>query len=155
MSCHRVSDMKFPGLVLVATLAMAGEPGAVDIWHGGSAASAARPAGPGLATSVLAKYGNHSVMVIRREQTAQVELHETQADIVIVESGSAELRTGGTMPGAKTVSPHELRSEQMAGGMSQPIAPGDVIHIPANVAHQVVLSPGETIAYMAIKVDAR
>ncbi len=141
--------------MLVATLAVAAAPDAVEFWHGPDAPAAARPAGPGLSTGVLGKYGNHMVMVIRREKTGQAELHQTQADIVIVESGAGTLLSGGSMPDAKTVSPHELRSATIQGGQSHRLAPGDVVHIPANVPHQVVLAPGETIAYLAIKVDAR
>ncbi len=148
--------MKFYGLLfLIPALATAGESGKVDLWHGASVVSEALPAGPGLETAVLAKYGNHSVMVIRRQKTGQVELHQTQTDIMIVESGSGELRTGGTMPDAKTTAPNELRSDEMMGGTSRRVGPGDVIHIPANVSHQVVLKSGETIAYVTIKVDAR
>lgn len=147
--------MKFSGLLFViAALAMADGPGKVDLWHGAKVVSEALPAGPGLETAVLAKYENHSVMVIRRQKTGQVELHQTQTDIMIVESGSGELRTGGTMPDAKTTAPHELRSDEMKGGMSRHVVPGDLIHIPANVSHQVVLKPGETIDYVTIKVDA-
>jgi quercetin dioxygenase-like cupin family protein len=147
--------MKLSGLLLIiAAFAMAGDSGEVDLWHGAKVVSEALPAGPGLQTAVLAKYGNHSVMVIRRQKTGQVELHQTQTDIMIVESGSGELRTGGMMADAKTTAPNELRSDEMKGGTSRRVAPGDIIHIPAHVSHQVVLKPGETISYVTIKVDA-
>ena len=41
------------------------------------------------------------------------------------------------------------------GGEKQPLHPGDVLHIAPKTPHQMILEPGRTLDYYAVKVDAR
>ena len=50
-----------------------------------------------IATQPLAGYGNHSFLVAHREGNGEAELHETQNDVMVVESGEATLVVGGTV----------------------------------------------------------
>ena len=45
----------------------------------------------------LSDYSNESFLLVHREADGQVEWHETQTDVFLVESGSATLVVGGTM----------------------------------------------------------
>ena len=56
------------------------------------------------------------------------------------------------MPGSKNTAPGEERAPAVEGGASQKIGPGDIIHIPANTPHQVMLEPGKQITYFTLKV---
>lgn len=107
-----------------------------------------------IATEVLASYGNHSLMLLHREASGQAEWHETQADIFIVQSGEGSLVAGGTVADAKTVAPHEVRGASIKDGVTKRLGPGDVVHIPAQTAHQVLVPAGKQITYLVVKVDA-
>lgn len=109
----------------------------------------------GLASEVLGKWGNHSIMIVHRAATGQSEFHENQADIIIVRSGSGSLTLGGTIEGGKTTAPGEIRGSGIQNGDKQMLHAGDVVHVPPKTAHQVTLASGQTIDYFAVKVDAK
>jgi mannose-6-phosphate isomerase-like protein (cupin superfamily) len=103
----------------------------------------------------LATYDNHLLGISYREGDGAAELHETQADILIVESGEAKLVLGGAMVAPKTVKPHEVRGTSIDGGETKQIVPGDIIHIPARVPHQLKIAAGTKFTYLVIKVDIK
>ena len=74
-------------------------------------------------------------------------------DFFFVQSGTATLVFGGEVPGAKTTAPHELRGAAVKGGQRKTLAPGDVVHIPAGVPHQLLVPAGKEFTYFVIKVD--
>jgi hypothetical protein len=47
----------------------------------------------------VATWGNHGLMVVRREGDGAVETHATQVDVVTVISGKGTLIVGGTVVG--------------------------------------------------------
>jgi mannose-6-phosphate isomerase-like protein (cupin superfamily) len=102
----------------------------------------------------LATYQNHLMGISHREGDGSAELHETQVDILIVESGEATLVVGGTMIASKTIKPHEVRGTSIEGGEFKQLTPGDVVHIPARVPHQLKIASGKTFTYLVIKVDS-
>jgi mannose-6-phosphate isomerase-like protein (cupin superfamily) len=102
----------------------------------------------------LGTYGNHLVGLSHREGDGSAELHETQTDILIVDTGTATLIVGGTMVSPKTVKPHEVRGPSIEGGVTKEIGPGDIIHIPANMPHQMKIKSGTKFTYTVIKVDS-
>src|ERR1700758_1579616 len=101
----------------------------------------------------LGTYDNHLIGISHREGDGSAELHETQTDIMIVDSGKATLIVGGTMVEPKTVKPHEVRGTSITGGETKELSPGDIVHIPANIPHQLKISDGTTFTYLVIKVD--
>lgn len=108
-----------------------------------------------VATSPLGSWGNHSLLLIHREGSGQAELHETQTDIMMIQSGDGSIVIGGTIPDGKRTEAHEIRGSKINGGETQPLHPGDVLHISPRTPHQIVLEPGHKIDYMTVKVDAR
>lgn len=101
----------------------------------------------------LANFGAADrAMMIHREGTGSGEIHETEADVIMVISGTGTLLVGGTMPGAKTTAANELRASSITGGERQKIAPGDIFHIPPKTPHQILLDPGTQITYFTLKV---
>jgi mannose-6-phosphate isomerase-like protein (cupin superfamily) len=101
----------------------------------------------------LGSWGNHSMSVVHREGSGEAELHQTQADILIIRSGDASIVIGGTIPGGRTTTAHEIRGAKIDGGETQPLHPGDVVHIAAKTPHQILLEPGHKLDYFAVKVD--
>ena len=62
---------------------------------------------------------------------------------------------GGKILDGKTTAPNEIRGTSIEGAELHPLKAGDVMHIPMKTPHQVMLETGQTIDYLAIKVDAK
>ena len=105
-----------------------------------------------LAVRQLSDFPNELFLLGRREADGQVEWHETQADVFVVQSGSATLLVGGTMVNGEIVAPHEKRNGSIQGGVRQKLSAGDIIHIPARVPHQLLLEGAHEFTYFVIKV---
>ena len=101
----------------------------------------------------LGTYDNHNIGISHREGDGMAEVHETQVDVLIVDSGEATLTVGGTVVAPKTVKPHEVRGTSIEGGSTSQLGPGDIVHIPAKVPHQLKIAAGTKFTYTVIKVD--
>jgi mannose-6-phosphate isomerase-like protein (cupin superfamily) len=108
-----------------------------------------------VATGSLGHWGNHSMSLVMREASGEAELHERQADILIIRDGEGAIIIGGTIPKARRTTAHEIRGLAIEGGEKQALHPGDVIHVPPRTPHQIIVEPGRKIDYFAVKVDAR
>ena len=108
-----------------------------------------------VATQPLEGYGNHTILMAHREGSGEAELHETQNDVMVIQSGEATLVVGGTVVDPKTTAPHEIRGPSIKGGEKKSLAAGDVVHIPVKVPHQMLLESGKQITYFVVKIDAK
>lgn len=102
----------------------------------------------------LEKFGNHYTMLAHREADGEAELHETEADLFVVESGNATLIVGGKMKDAKTTAPNEMRAPSIDGGTKKTLAQGDIVHIPAKTPHQLLLNGSKEFTYFVLKITA-
>ena len=109
----------------------------------------------GSATSKLNEYPNHFTMLALRSKNGGAEIHENYADFFFVVRGSAKLLTGGTVQDGKTVNPGEIRGKSVVNGLETTLNPGDIVHIPAAVPHQLLLPEGGTFLYFVIKVKEK
>jgi mannose-6-phosphate isomerase-like protein (cupin superfamily) len=105
-----------------------------------------------LAVQQLADYPNESVLLARRKADGQAEWHETQVDVICVQSGSATLVVGGTLVNGETVAPHEKRNGTIEGGARVKLAAGDIVRIPPRTPHQLLLDGSKDFEYLVIKV---
>jgi mannose-6-phosphate isomerase-like protein (cupin superfamily) len=103
------------------------------------------------AVQQLADFPNESALLVRREADGAPEWHETQVDVIFVQSGSATLVVGGTLVNAETVAPHEKRNGTIEGGFRQKVSAGDLIRIPAKTPHQFLLDGAKEFTYIVIK----
>jgi mannose-6-phosphate isomerase-like protein (cupin superfamily) len=101
----------------------------------------------------VASWGNHSLLLVRREGDGAAETHETQVDVITVVSGEGTLVVGGTMVDGKTTAPHEIRGTSVSGGVRKAMAPGDVFHIPAGMPHQMLVP--KSLVIQVVKVDTK
>lgn len=104
------------------------------------------------AVKQLATFPNEYFLLAHREGDGQPELHETEADVFIVQSGSATLLVGGTLIGGETTAPHEKRNGTIQGGTRQKLSAGDIVHIPPRIPHQVLLDGAKEFTYLVVKV---
>ena len=109
--------------------------------------------GDGSASETLKEYPRHFTMLSFRSRDGVVELHENFADVFYVLEGRATLVTSGSLVGAETISPGEMRGGSIEGGARQELRAGDVAHVPAGVPHQM-LAPGEkTLTCFVVKIQ--
>jgi uncharacterized protein GlcG (DUF336 family)/mannose-6-phosphate isomerase-like protein (cupin superfamily) len=78
---------------------------------------------------------NYMVHASRREGPGMVEIHKQDTDIIYVLRGSATVVTGGTIIDSKTIAPGEIRGQEVQGGETRKLSPGDVTIIPHGVPH--------------------
>jgi len=105
--------------------------------------------------AVKADFGDHLLEISHREVSGKVELHKIKADVIVIQTGTATLVTGGEMLDPKDTGPNEVQGSSIKGGVSREIGPGDVIEIPPGVPHQFLLAPGTQITYLVVKVIKR
>ena len=143
--------LRFALLLCVFPLMAADPPGFV-IWSAANIKGVEKKLeGQKFASQQLDKFGNHYTMLAHREGDGSAELHETEADIFVVETGAAMLIVGGEMVDGKTTAPHEIRGPSIKGGVEHKIGPGDIVHIPAKTPHQLIVGKGK-FTYFVVKV---
>jgi mannose-6-phosphate isomerase-like protein (cupin superfamily) len=145
-------------MMLAAVPLMAAAPAEVSIWTAADLKAqgeklAQKMGDQRAASERLATFGNHLTMIARRDGDGSAEIHDNQVDFFFVQSGTATLVFGGEVPGAKTTAPGELRGPSIKGGERKTLGPGDVVHIPAKVPHQLLIPVGKEFTYFVIKVD--
>jgi mannose-6-phosphate isomerase-like protein (cupin superfamily) len=112
-------------------------------------------AATGAAAEALQKYGVDYTMLSVRTQSGSPELHEKFADIFIVIDGGATLLSGGELDHPTTLSSGEMHGTAILHSVITNLAKGDVVHIPPNTPHQLVLPKGGTLTYFVIKVKVK
>jgi mannose-6-phosphate isomerase-like protein (cupin superfamily) len=105
-----------------------------------------------VASETIATEGNRTFMIAHREGSGVAEWHEKQADVMFISAGQVTMVYGGAIVDAKTTAPGEMRGASIRGGTEAKLGPGDVLHIPAKVAHQMKLGPGAKVTYFVTKV---
>ena len=110
-------------------------------------------AGDGSASETLEKYPHHYTMLAFRQSSGGGELHQNFADIFFILDGHATVVTGGALVDERTTAPGEIRGKSVDGGSRQDVKAGDVVHIPAGLPHQTLVSPGNSVTYFVVKVE--
>jgi mannose-6-phosphate isomerase-like protein (cupin superfamily) len=151
--------MKLLATILIAAgLALpAGDPVGFYHWKASDLAAMATRLSPkitasGFTSDSMAKMENYSFGANLRRTSGGAEIHKTNTDVFVVESGEATLIVGGTIPDGKESQPNEVRGTAISGGVEKKIAAGDVVTIAAGTPHQIKIDPGREIAYLAIKI---
>jgi mannose-6-phosphate isomerase-like protein (cupin superfamily) len=146
-------------IVPIAAISQSSVPEGFQYWKAESFASTAKELAAKsasdphhAATQRLGDFANDYFLLAHREADGQSEWHESEVDVFVVQSGSATLIVGGTIPNAETTAPHEKRGNTIEGGVRQKLAKGDVVRIPAKTAHQLLLDGGKEFTYFVVKV---
>jgi mannose-6-phosphate isomerase-like protein (cupin superfamily) len=120
-----------------------------------ASALASTPIAEKVASDKLADYGNYNTQLAHREGNGGAELHVLMADIFVIQSGEATVIVGGKIEGSHLTGPGEIRGTAVTGGERHPVSAGDVVHIPANTPHQMLVEPGHQVTYFVVKVRSR
>jgi mannose-6-phosphate isomerase-like protein (cupin superfamily) len=109
--------------------------------------------GDGSASETLKEYPQHFTMLSFRSRNGEAEVHERFADVFYVLEGRATLVTGGTVAGARSMGPGEMRGDAIEGGTRQELRAGDVAHVPAGLPHQMLVAAENTFTTLVIKIQ--
>jgi mannose-6-phosphate isomerase-like protein (cupin superfamily) len=146
---------------LMASLPMVAQaPKGIMVWKSADLKAYAATLAPKVdahhvASQALADFGTHNVMIAHREGSGEAEWHDNAADFMVVQSGACSLILGGTIVGGHSTGPGETRGASIEGGQTYPLAPGDIVNIPAKTPHQMILPPGGQVTYFVVKVPTR
>jgi mannose-6-phosphate isomerase-like protein (cupin superfamily) len=108
--------------------------------------------GDGSASETLKEYPGHCAMLSFRSRDGEAEVHQNFADMFYVLDGRATMVTGGTVTGARTVAPGEMRGASIEGGARQEMKAGDLVHVPACLPHQMLVAGDKTITCFVVKI---
>ncbi|MGD0939035.1 MAG: cupin domain-containing protein [Terracidiphilus sp.] len=109
--------------------------------------------GNGAESETLKEFPRHHAMLLVRSRDGGAEVHENFADLFYVLDGRASLVTGGTVAGAASVGPGEIRGSSVEGGRRQELRAGDIAHVPAGTPHQMLVAGDKTITCLVIKIQ--
>jgi mannose-6-phosphate isomerase-like protein (cupin superfamily) len=108
---------------------------------------------PDTTNDALEQHLDSITILAVRTRSGRAELHATSADAFFVVQGHATLVTGGTIINPRGT--EEVRGDSVQGGARAELRVGDVVHIPANTPHQLLLDGTGPFVYVLIKVPAR
>jgi glc operon protein GlcG len=94
---------------------------------------------------------NVSVAGAARTTPGQVEVHDTETDVLYIVEGEATVVTGGTMLGGKTTGPGQRRGTDIQGGQTQHLTKGDVLVVQAGTPHWFKEVPASGVHYFVVK----
>jgi mannose-6-phosphate isomerase-like protein (cupin superfamily) len=109
----------------------------------------------GSASETLQKYGVDFTMLSFRSKDGLPELHEKFADIFVVVDGSATLLSGGELSNPTSIGPGEMHGTAILHATTISLAKGDIVHIPANTPHQLLIPKDGTFTYFVVKVKEK
>ena len=104
-----------------------------------------------LVAATLDKGEKYTVMVNRRKEAGQSEVHAVDTDVFYVMDGAATFTTGGAIVGGKTTAPGEIRGAGIQGGTRRRISKGDILTIPFGTPHWFSEVHG-TVTYLIVKI---
>jgi len=141
--------------ILSVVLGGAGATGATAAGHEETFVSAAELASKVQSASHAVAYEvpgitGRQVLMIRRDETGEAEVHTELDDTIVIERGTARFRVGGAITGNHQTGPAEWRGGTMTGWREYTVSAGDLLVIPAGVPHQAIVTSGAFL-YLTIK----
>jgi mannose-6-phosphate isomerase-like protein (cupin superfamily) len=112
----------------------------------------AKAASNGVGSRTFMNLETHKVMMAHREKPGTPELHKAETDVFMIQSGGGVLQVGGEIVDRKDNAAGATGSS-IRGGEKHEMGVGDVINIPPNVAHNWLLTPGQSVTYFIVKVE--
>ncbi len=115
----------------------------------------AAPHRPGHTAEAIAPADAFRYWAVTRRAPGSVEIHEHWVDVIVVRSGAARLQTGTTVKGDWKTGDGEWRGGRIVNPRVTMLRAGDMIVIPAGVAHRFVSVDRRPFEYVTIKTPAR
>ena len=144
-------------LMLLGTRVLAADPPGFAMWKASELkahdeALPAHVADDHSSRETLADFDTHRFRMLYRDADGNPEQHDAIIDIVYVQSGAGTLMMGGTMQGRRSTTPGEYVGTRLDGGDLHPLGPGDIVHIPAGIPHSFLVTKGQHLTYVLLKI---
>ena len=104
------------------------------------------------AVSRLLPDGVYQYFVAARNQPAAAEIHRQWSDVTVIRSGTGILRTGHTIGNQREISPGEWRGDIVENSIERQLGAGDLVVIPAGMAHQFTPTGNIPLVYVTVKI---
>ena len=99
----------------------------------------------------IGNYDGHSLYLVLRGKTGFAEVHDTESDVQIGVRGTAVSVIGGQLVDGESLPRKQQRGKSIDGGERRDTAPGDLIHIPPGIPHQLIVD--QPYMYLLFKLD--
>ncbi|MEO5923002.1 MAG: hypothetical protein ABIR70_04160 [Bryobacteraceae bacterium] len=93
-----------------------------------------------------------SILMVHRDGPSEAEIHQKEADFILVKDGEGTVLVGGTLLESRVDRPTELRGKPGTGGKLYELKTGDMLYVPANTVHQFLVAPGKTFTAIIVKI---
>ena len=114
------------------------------------AAATIKPGQPLVALPILG-FGSYSAVLEYRQAGAPAAVHKNRAEIFHVVDGAGQMVTGGTLDASRAADPVNKSGSGISGGSSRRVAAGDMVVVPAGVAHWIPSVEGRLVL-ISVKV---
>jgi mannose-6-phosphate isomerase-like protein (cupin superfamily) len=108
-----------------------------------------------LISQPLTGAGGYRASLDYRAETTPASLHDNEAELWVFVEGSGTFTMGGTLVDARRSDPANSSGSAITGGTLIHVGKGDVLIVPAGVAHQVSPDPGTAVVMMTMHVPAK
>jgi mannose-6-phosphate isomerase-like protein (cupin superfamily) len=142
-------------LASLASLAQSADPPGFAMWTADELRRYAESIKTPTAETLPRRGGQFGALVLRDDKNGPFEIHEAKHDIYFVVAGQGILTVGGMLTDSKTTGAGEIRGTAIQGGVKKRIGPGDIVLIPAKMAHHLTTEPGTDMTYFLMKLDAK
>lgn len=102
---------------------------------------------------IIGNHQGHSMYLVLRGKTGTSEIHMTESDYYIGMRGSATFVIGGELLEPQELERKQVRGTDIKGGVSSKVGPGDIVHVPVNTPHLLIIDPDQPYMYLLIKLD--
>ena len=97
--------------------------------------------------------GNRTFSIAHREGSGLAEIHDAVADILVIYGRADHLRVWRNGRGGQDDRRRARRAARASpAGTEVKLGPGDIMHIPAKIPHQLKLAPGAKLTYFVAKI---
>lgn len=143
-----------PGVSAQTPVDPTGFAAAADVTAQVAAMTRAMKPGQGFAWQPLLGTGTTVAAIEIWRKPGRPAVHPDQAEYATVIAGAGTLVSGGTLEQPVMVKPDLIEGSRIIGGTTRPLAPGDVILVPAGVPHWFGIT-GERLVLLGTKVAAK
>jgi hypothetical protein len=100
----------------------------------------------------LHDYGDHVVAVSYLRDNSSTD--PSQTEILAVQAGKGTLVLGGSVPESKDGKYDEMTHDFHNNTREMHLAQGDIVHIPSNVRHQLLIAHGDYLIYITVRINS-
>jgi mannose-6-phosphate isomerase-like protein (cupin superfamily) len=127
--------------------------GSADV-QGLIASAKAQPAKPLIIQPIVGTGAYRANLEYRAGAPAPAAIHDNEAELMMFVDGSGTIVTGGTLVDGTRSNPANQAGSSISGGTPQHVSKGDVLIVPAGVAHQIAPDAGSPIAVVTFHVPS-